>query len=211
MEPELVYGVIIVAVLVLLIAYVILQETRAQMHWRSLVARGDVGAIKELLDNEIDRWHTERVPKGTPALLWHGIQTVELIDVTAKGVRVNCSAEGEYSLVGGRHVETSNPVEQGKKITMKLADMLLYEVPNVKLDRVQIDVYTAFRDEHGRQEPRCILSTRVERRDIEALDWEATSGAEFVELANGRYAADSNGAVRPIEPLPWVDGTTKPA
>lgn len=198
------YGVIIIGGIVFLIAYVILQETRAQMHWRGLVAQGDVKAIRELLETEIEGWHTERVPKGVPALLWHGIQTVGLIDVSADAARVNCSAEGEYSLVSGHGVETSSPLAEGKKITMKLADMLLYEVPNVKLDRVQIDVYTSFRDEDGHSEPRCILSTMVERHDIEGLDWEITSAEDFVALTRGLYAPGANGALHHIEPLAWT-------
>jgi hypothetical protein len=202
----LVYGIIVVAVIVLLITYVILQETRAQMHWRGLVAEGNVEAIKQLLEGEIASWHTERVPKNVPALLWHGIQTVELIDVTPVAARVNCSAEGEYSLVEGRRVETSSALEEGKKITMKLADLVLYEVPNVKLDGVQIDVYTSFRDEGGRSEPRCILSTLVERRDVDDFDWENTPAPEFIELTKGRYAISSNGAIHPVKPLAWDDG-----
>ena len=200
-----VYGIVAVIVILLLITYVILQETRAQLHWRGLVQAGDVNAIRELLENEIERWHTERVPKDVPALLWHGVQTVELTDVSPRGARVNCSAEGEYSLVAGRRVETSSPLDEAKKITMKLADMLLYEVPNVKLDHVQIDVYTSFRDEGGQSQPRCILSTRVERRAVEDLDWEATPSAEFVEVTKGRYSADNNGAIHAIEPIPWSE------
>jgi hypothetical protein len=202
------YGIVVVAVIVLLITYVILQETRAQMHWRGLVADGNVEAIRQLLEGEIATWHTERVPKNVPALLWHGIQTVELIDVTPDAARVNCSAEGEYSLVDGRRVETSSALDEGKKITMKLADMVLYEVPNVKLDGVQIDVYSSFRHEDGRSDPRCILSTRVERRDIEEFDWENALAAEFIELTKGRYAVSSNGAIHPVEPITWDSGGT---
>src|SRR5438874_580004 len=143
------YGIIIVILILLLVSYAIVQETRAQLHWRGLVQQGDVAAIRQLIDDEVERWHSERVPKDTPALLWHGIQTVELTDVSASGARVNCSAEGEYSLVGGRRVETSSPLAEGKKITQKLADMLLYDIPNLHLSFAQIDVYTAFRDEHG--------------------------------------------------------------
>ena len=95
---------------------------------------------------------------------------------------------------------------EGKKITMKLADMLLYDIPNVKLDSVQIDVYTSFRDEGGRSQPACILSTSVERKDIEDLDWEATGAEEFIEMARGRYTSDNGGAIHPIEPLPWSNG-----
>jgi hypothetical protein len=206
-----VYGIIIVAVILVLVAYVILQETRAQLHWRGLVDHGDVDAIRELLQNEVEHWHTERVPKEVPALLWHGIQTVELMDVTADGARVNCSAEGEHSLVDGRRVETSSPVDEGKKITMKLADLILYEVPNVKLDRVQIDVYTSFRDERGQSEARCILSTLVERADIEDLDWEGTTAVGFVEMTKGRYSSDNSGAVHAIQPLTWPATTTAQA
>jgi hypothetical protein len=197
------YGIIIVGIIVFLIAYVILQETRAQLHWRGLVAQGDVDAIRQLLEAEIEGWHNERVPKGTPALLWHGIQTVELTDVTSDAARLNCSAEGEFSLVEGRRVETSSPLAEAMKITMKLADMVLYEVPNVKLDRVQIDVYTSFRDDTGRSEPRCILSTMIARSDVEQFDWESAAASEFIALTRGHYASTSNGALHPVEPLPW--------
>lgn len=197
------YGIIISGLICFLIAYVIVQETRAQMHWRRLVDQGDVTAIRNLVEDEIEAWHTERVPKGIPALLWHGIQTVELIDVTADAARVSCSAEGEFSLVEGRRIETSTALEEGKKVTMKVAEMILYDIPNVKLDLVQVDIYTSFRDDSGRSETRCILSTRVERDDIEMLDWEATSPAEFIELNQGRFAAATNGSVHAVEPLPW--------
>ena len=66
------------------------------------------------------------------------------------------------------------------KITKKLAEMALYDVPNVKLDHVQIDVYTSFRDDSGHAEPRCILSTRVERQPVEHIDWEEISAPDFV-------------------------------
>lgn len=198
------YGIIVVVLILLFVAFVIVQETFAQLHWRKLVEEGDLSAIRELIEAEADHWRTSRVPKGTPALLWHGVQTVELLEVTETAARLSCSAEGEFALSNGRRVETSSPLAEGMKITMKLAEMTLYDVPNVKLDHVQIDVYTSFRDEEGRAEPRCILSTLVARRMVETIDWEGTSAADFVTLNDGLYAADDRGAVRPIEPLPWA-------
>jgi hypothetical protein len=94
------------------------------------------------------------------------------------------------------------------KITMKLAEMMLYDIPNVKLDRVQIDVYTAFRDASGRAEPQCILSTSVERSDVEHIDWEQTAAAEFVTLTSGRFAAEASGRIGKVEPLTWDEGAT---
>src|SRR5215471_14270036 len=118
-------------VILLFTTYVIVQETRAQLHWRNLVEGGDVEAITTLLTEELDGWHRARVPRGMPALLWHGIQTVELLDANEHGARVSCNAEGEYALVRGQRLETSSPLAEGMKITMKLAEMLLYDVPNV--------------------------------------------------------------------------------
>jgi hypothetical protein len=197
------WGIGIIVVMLIFVAYVIVQETRAQMHWRGLVEEGDVPAIRELVEAEADHWRSSRVPKGVPALLWHGIQTVELIDVNAEGIRLSASAEGEYSLVGGRRIETNSPLNEGMKITQKLAEMALYDIPNVKLDHVQIDVYTSFRDEGGHAEPRCVLSTRIERPVIEHIDWEQTTPAEFVGMNEGRFGSIENGALSAIEPLDW--------
>lgn len=197
------WGLLFVGIIVLFIAYAIVQETRAQMHWRGLVQQGDVDAIRSLLEDEIATWRSERVPKGVPSLLWHGVQTVELTDVNSRGCRVNCSTEGEYSLIDGRRVETSSPLDEGKKLTMKLSDLILYDVPNVKLDYVQIDVYTSFRDTAGMADTRCILSTLVRRDDVHDLDWEETPAQEFVALVGGRHAEATGGGLRSIEPLAW--------
>jgi hypothetical protein len=197
------WGLLVVAIIVLFIAYAILQETRAQAHWRGLVREGNVDAIRSLLADEVSTWKSERVPKGVPSLLWHGVQTVELIDVNAKGCRVNCSTEGEYSLIEGRRVETSSPLNEGMKVTIKLADLILYDVPNVKQDYVQVDVYTSFRDQAGRADTRCILSSQIHRVDVQELDWERISPQEFIEAVGGRHAGDSSGSLNAVEPLTW--------
>jgi hypothetical protein len=203
------WGILLIVLILIFTAYVIIQEVRAQTHWRGLVEQGDLDAIRELVSNEIETWHTQRVPRGTPALLWHGVQTVELIDVKADSVRVSCSAEGESALVEGRRVETSSPLSEGMKISLKLAEMLLYDIPNVKLDRVQIDVYTSFRDASGVAESRCILSTSVERHLVEHIDWEEMSPADFITLTEGRFAGNGTGALIPVEPLPWTESATR--
>jgi hypothetical protein len=199
------YGILVVLLILLFVAFVIVQETFAQLHWRGLVAEGNVEAIRELVDTEAERWRTSRVPKGTPALLWHGVQTVELLEVTDRGARLSCNAEGEFALTNGRRIETSSPLAEGMKITKRLAEMALYDVPNVKLDHVQIDVYTSYRDEAGHAEPRCILSTLVRRRMVETVDWEEISAVDFVSLNDGHFETGPEGAVHPIEPLTWAE------
>jgi hypothetical protein len=195
-------GIIVVVLILLFTGYVIVQETRAQLHWRELVAQGDVDAIRQLIEGEMEGWHTQRVPKGTPALLWHGVQTVELLDVDATSARVSCNAEGEYALVGGKRIETSSPLTEGMKITKKVAEMMLYDVPNVKLDQTQVDIYTFFRTDAGVAEPRCILSTRVNRRTVEHIDWDETEAHDFAELTGARFAGNGSG-VEAVEPFEW--------
>lgn len=203
------WGILVIVLILMFTSYVIIQETRAQMHWRGLVEGGDVEAIRALIEAELEHWHTARTPKGTPALLWHSIQTVELTDVNAKGARVSCTADGEYSLINNQRVETSSPLAEGMKTTMKLAEMLLYDVPNVKLDHVQVDVFTSFRDTSGHAETFCILSTHVDRTDVEHIDWEETPAPEFIDLTGGRFTADASGTIQPVEPLPWDEGAMR--
>jgi len=202
------WGILVVLLLLLFTGFVIVQETFRQLHWRGLVAQGDVDAIRQLIESEIQAWKTARVPRGTPAQVWHGVQTVELLDVTPDAARVSCDAEGEYTIAAGRRIETSSPLSEGMKVTKRLAEMLLYDIPNVKLDRVQIDVYTSFRDESGAAEPRCILSTLVSRSAVGDIDWDETEAADFIALTGGRFAAGSNG-VRPIEPMAWPAETAR--
>lgn len=200
-------GIAIVVLILLFTGYVIVQETRAQLHWRDLVEHGDVDAIRQLIEGEIETWHNQRVPKGTPALLWHGVQTIELLDVNATSARVSCNAEGEYAMVGGKRIETSSPVAEGMKITKKVAEMMLYDVPNVKLAQAQVDVYTFFRTEGGAAEPRCILSTRVDRRVVEHIDWDETASHDFAMLTGARFSGNGTG-VEAVEPFDWPSTNT---
>jgi hypothetical protein len=202
------WGILIILMLLLFTGYVIIQETRAQMHWRKLVEQGDLDAIRQLVEGEIEGWREQRVPRGTPPMIWHGVQTVELLDVTPKAARVSCNAEGEFAVVGGRRLETSSPLQEGMKITKKLAEMLFYDIPNVKLDQAQIDVYTSFRSDKGRADPRCILSTLVSRKVVEHIDWDQTEAADFASLTEARFG-DAGDGLQPVEPLAWSDGEAR--
>jgi hypothetical protein len=102
-------------------------------------------------------------------------------------------------------------VAEGKKITKKLAEMVLYDVPNVKLDHVQIDVYTSFRDAGGHAETRCILSTNVKRSLVSTIDWEEIEPDDFVLLTSGRFDSDNEGGLKTIEPLQWQEQPARTA
>jgi hypothetical protein len=179
------------------VSYVVLQGTRTQMAWRDRAAQGDVDVIRTLVGDEIERWKTTRMPKGTDTSAWHGVQGAQLLDVTPDSVRVAATAEGEYALVSGERRETATAFQQGLAVTAKLADLLLYDVPNVRLPSVQIDIYSTFRDENGASQ-RCIMSTVCDRAIATDIDWDETAPEDIVRAFGGRYSLDDRGNAVPI-------------
>jgi hypothetical protein len=192
----------------LFLAYIIFQETRAHTYWRGLVAKGDVSAVRALLEQEIERWRTMRVPKGTPPALWHGIQTADLIAVGADAAHLTCNAEGEYRIVGGRSQEITSPLDAGMRVAAKLCELVMYDVPNLRLAEVRIDVYSTFRTITGAPEQRCILTITAGRREADDLDWDALRPNEIIGRFESRYHVNEHGIAEPVDPGPPLEGTT---
>lgn len=196
------WGILAVSLIGVFISFVILQETFAQRHWRGLVRNGDTWAIKTLVEQEIERWREMRVPKGVAASLWHGIQTAEVASVGRDFINLICSAEGEYRIVEGRRQEVSSPLDEGMKLAAALLERLFYDVPNVRLHTVRVDVYTTFRSEDGTPEQRCILTTLAERPDADRLPWDDLLPREIISRFESRYQVNEHGAALPIDPGP---------
>lgn len=202
------WAVLGLAIFGLILTYILLQETRAHTYWRRLVAKGDLNAIRMLLEQELERWRTMRVPKGMPASLWHGIQTVALVAVGPDAAQVSCAAEGEYRFTGGRPQEVVSALDAGMRVAAKLIEMILYDVPNLYLHEVRVDVFTTFHDEHGVPEQRCILSVVADRPTADEIDWEALLPAEIINRFDSAYHVNVLGLAEPIDPGPPLEGTT---
>lgn len=191
----------------LILTYIIFQETRAHTYWRGLVAKGDVTAIRALLDQEIERWRTMRVPKGTPASLWHGVQTADLVAVGPDTAQITCNAEGEYRIVGGQSQELTSPIDAGMRVAAKLCELVMYDIPNLRLAEVRIDVYSTFRTQTGAPEQRCILTTIADRAEADDLDWDSLRPNEIINRFESRYHLNDYGIAEAIDPGPPLDGT----
>lgn len=192
-------AIVVLFAMFLVVGWVIVQGTRAQLHWRKLAAAGDVDTIRALVGDEIDRWKTARTPKGADPAVWHGVQSAELADVAPDGVRVNATAEGQYATTEGARREVTGVLREAMKLTAKLSDMLFYDIPNVALPRAQVDIYTTYRDEAGSAQ-RCILSTLARREIADGLAWDEMDAEEVVRAFGGRYLLDDRGNPLPIEP-----------
>jgi hypothetical protein len=133
------------------------------------------------------------------------------VDVAPDFVRVSATAESEYKPAGGQWVEMKNPLQEGIAITAKAAEMLFYELPHYRPDRLQVDVYTTFRDEAGVTRRECILSTETARESARQVDWEEWAVDQIVEVLGGRYKLSENGRPLPLEVAPPPDHDGEPS
>jgi uncharacterized membrane protein YciS (DUF1049 family) len=186
-------------VLFLIVGWVIVQGTRAQLEWRRLVDSGDISAITTLVSDELTRWKTIRMPKGMQPSIWHGVQSAEFVEATPEGVRISATSEAQYATVDGQRQETSSPFNEARKVTAKLADMVLYDIPNVKLPYVQVDIYITYRTD-AESTQRCVLSTICKREIADVLAWEEMDAEEVVTAFGGRYVLDDRGNPLAVDP-----------
>lgn len=194
------------AILFLIVAYIVIQGTRAALAWRAAAARGDLKVIADIAEDALNTWRSMKRPKDVPLDIWRGVQSAQLVEVESDLVRVSCQAESEYTMAEGRWLETLNPLQSGLWITAKMAEMLFYELPHFRPERIQIDVYTSFRVEDGVPERACIISTEADRGKAREADWDEWTGEEIADALGARYRMGERGQplaiqVREAKPL----------
>lgn len=187
------------AILFLIVSYIVIQGTRAALAWRAAARKGDVKVIRDIVEDSLSGWRSMKKPKEVPVDVWRGVQSAQLTEVAGDFVRVSCQAESEYKMTGGQWVETSNPLQIGMDITARLAEMLFYELPHFRPDRIQIDVYTTFRVEDGAPTRACIISTESDRSRAIEVDWDDWTGEEIADGLGARYRMGEHGQPLPIE------------
>jgi hypothetical protein len=189
-------------VIFIIITYIVVQGTRAALAWREAAAKGDTKVIGDIVRDCLDGWRSQKRPKPVPIEIWRGIQSLQLIDVEADRIRVTATAESEYKMADGRWIEMRNPLQEGIGITAKAAEMLFYELPHYQPDRLQIDVYTTYRDDTGVTQRECILSTETTRDLAREVDWEEWAPEQIVEHLGGRFRLSETGRPLAIEVAP---------
>jgi len=186
----------------LFVTYIIVQGSRAATAWRSAAATGDLTVIRMILDDSISGWRTQKRPKAVDPEVWRGVQSMQLTDLAAGFVRVFCQAHSEQRLRDGRWIEVKNPLQEGIDITARAAELLFYDMPHYRPDRIQVDVYTAFREGEGPTQNVCIMSTVATREQAREVDWEEWSAGDIVDGLGGRYRPGEFGQPLPIEVEP---------
>jgi len=193
------WAVLGITIAFLLFAWLIVQGTRAALAYRRAAAAGNLDVVRQILEEGIAAWRSMKRPKEIPAEVWRGLQSMELLDFGADNARLSVLAESEYKLVDGVWRESTSPLQGGMAIRAKAIDMFLYELPNLKLAGVQVEVYTTFREADGSAQRRCILSTPATREIARSIDWESSTPAEIIEAFGGHYRLGDFGQALPIE------------
>jgi hypothetical protein len=205
------WAVLVIFILFLVLAYIIIQGTRAALAWRQAAERGDVKVIRDILEESLKAWSAQKRPKPIAAEVWRGIQALQLVAVGPDFVRVSTRAESEYRLVNDQWVEMTNPLQEGMGITAKAAEMLFYDLGYLRPNRIQIDVYTQYRDEIGVTQRECVLSTFATREAAKDIDWDEWTADEIVSAMGGVFRLSETGRPLPIAPLdPPADALPPP-
>jgi len=196
------WAVIAIFVLFLMLAFIVVQGTRAALAWRQAAAAGDVKVIRDIVEDAIGVWRSMRKPKELPPDVWRGIQSMQLIDVAPDFVRVSCQAQSEYKMFEGRWIEVRNSLQEGFALAARSAEMLFYEIPHYRPDSIQVDVYTSFRRTEGFTANECILSLETTRGTAREVDWDEWGPLEIVDHLGARYSPGESGQPLPIHVEP---------
>jgi hypothetical protein len=151
-------------------------------------------------------WRRARPPKDVPSSLWAGVQGAQLVAVTLDSATLSAAADGEFRTEDGRRVQVSSALDEAIALAAKLADMMLYDVPNLRLSRVRIDVYSTFTGNDGVPVQQPVLTTTADRADADALSWDALTPAEVLARFATVYDRLPTGQGAPITLAP-IEGS----
>jgi len=102
-------------------------------------------------------------------------------------------------------VQVSSSLDEAMALAARVVDMMLYDVPNLRLARVRVDVYTTFTSGEGAPVQMPILTTSAERAVSDGLTWDAMTAVEVLGRFETSYARTESGEGKPIT-LAAVEG-----
>jgi hypothetical protein len=197
-----VVGSLIVLAIFLIVGWAVSIEMFQQRWWRRKVAEGDVDIVGALIEEALGQWKRSRIPKEMPGNRWAAIQAAELVAVKPNGATFSASVIPEYRSEGGRRVKVSSDVDEAVALAARLLDLVMYDVPNLRLGEARVDVFATLA-EFGEQQP--IVSVTADRATADSLAWDELSSREILDRFATIVAQERDGAIIPVE-LPLIEG-----
>jgi len=202
-------GTIVTLALFLLVGWAVSTEMFQQRVWRKRVAAGDTTIVAALIQEALGSWRRLRIPAGVAPGTWSAVQGAQLVAVTRDSATVSASAEAEFQSQGGSRVQVVSALESAMAIAAKLIDMMLYDVPNLRLGVVRVDVYSIFTGADGTPVQQPILTTTADRAIADELTEGVLTPAEFLGRFDTHFQQTDTGQAMAIV-LPPIEGTLPP-
>lgn len=166
------WGILFFTLLGLAFGGIVLQATFAAQQWRRSIAAGDMNVLRQAVDNALEAWRRQKPPRGFPPADWQALMSVAVLAMDQRRCRVSMLVTPDIRVVDNQRREVGRPIDVARRVTVKMAERLLYEVPHVRFGEVQLDVYSSFLSEDGTSRSRCVLVSRVDREAAAAAPWD---------------------------------------
>lgn len=205
-----VLGSLMALAVFLFVGWAVSAEMFQQRAWRKRVSTGDVDIIGALIEEAMAYWRRGRIPRGMPGHRWAAVQGAELVAVEPGGATFSASAVPEFRAEGGRRVKVSSDLEEAAALAVRLLELLMFDVPNLRLGLVRVDIFASLGSaDEAVQQP--ILSVTADRATADELDWDGLTPAEVLTRFEALWAEERDGAIIPITLQPIEGVRPRPA
>lgn len=180
-------GILAVLIMTAAVGFAIVSSAFSQRHWKRLIARGDRHTLLAALEEALDTFRGMRPPRGQPPADWRGLHSAAVVAADRDRCRVSVLVEPDIRVIpieGGAASERREvgPAEQvARRVAVRMAERLLYEIPLARFEAVQVDVYTEYRSADGGVETDCLLTTQVTRSLGNVTPWDEHDAAAILE------------------------------
>ncbi|MFN8639054.1 MAG: hypothetical protein U0360_06270 [Dehalococcoidia bacterium] len=198
------WGLLFFVLLGVALGAFVLQATYAAQAWRTAIAAGDLDVLRQAVGNAMEAWRRQKPPRTMAPADWQALSSAATIAMDQQRCRVSMVATSDIRVINNERREMGRPIDVARRVAVKMVERALYEIPHVRFDEVQVDVYAAHLMPDGSTATECILVVRANREDAANAPWDTAEDPEILEGWRTREAA-------PGEPLdPEFDALIAP-
>lgn len=162
----------------------------SQRHWKSVIESGDRATLLAAVEEALITFRSLRPPRGMPPADWRALQSAAVVAADRDRCRVSVMVEPDVRVLGSSERREVGPAESvARRVAVRMAERLLYEIPLARFEAVQVDAYTQYRSPDGRTETECLLTTTVSRDEAAETDWDEQEAAAILAAWQTRERA----------------------
>lgn len=173
-------GIILTVLIGGTVGWVIVQSFFGHRYWRRAIAAGDETAMRAALIEALDTWRRMRPDRDVIPSDWRALQSAGIVAADSTRCRVSLLADPDIRVVDGVRDEVGGAIHVARRSAVMMAERLLYEIPLIRFDAVQVDVYTQYRGPDGATETVCLLTTQLTREEGADTYWDELGFEEIL-------------------------------